>query len=313
MNFSWDIGVLLGFGLVLSAAAGIVLRSSMSLATRLGLTGYAVGFLFLGVLTSLPEFFVAVGAVTGGIPQLSAGNLIGGSLLLLSLVMGLSSILAGGISIDHGLSLNEIAFNSAVIALPAFVLWDGTLTRGDGLVLVTAYVIHAMVVRRDGKGNRKKRTHLFRNFYSDAVMLLVGLGGLALSSRIIVGVGHGLAQRLGLPDFVFGLILLSFGTNLPEFALALEGILLRRQSIVFGDFLGSSATNTFIMGLLGLFSPFRMQQDARLFVSLALLVGVSVFFVWASRSKKYISRAEGFGLLAFFVVFVLFEIFAFGA
>ncbi|KKW32063.1 MAG: Na+/Ca+ antiporter, CaCA family, partial [Candidatus Uhrbacteria bacterium GW2011_GWA2_53_10] len=108
---------------------------------------------------------------------------------------------------------------------------------------------------------------------------------------------------------MFGLFFLSLGTNLPELALAFESIRHRRREIAFGDFLGSSAANTLILGLLGLVAPFGGAGNGRLFGALVLLGSVCVYFLWAISSGREISRKEGVGLLVFYLLFVAYELF----
>lgn len=308
--FVWQIGILLGAGLVLAGSAGVVVSSTVSLAKRYGLTSFTIGFLLLGLATSTTELFVAMGAVAEGVPQLSVGNLLGGSILLLSFLMGVASIISGNITLDHGLSFREIILSSAVVAAPVFALWDGGASRVDGLFLVGMYLLHGFLLKKDQDKlhTLAKRKIRARGFVYDISMLAIGLIILAVTSRAIVGIAENIIASFHIPTFVFGLLLLSVGTNLPELALAFESALARRKSIAFADFLGSAAANTFILGLVALAMPFTIASREKLLFSLALLGGVTVYFVWALSSGRTISRKEGIGLLFFYILFLLYEL-----
>src|SRR3989344_4371833 len=127
-------GLLIGFGFVLSGSASLVVRSASTLAYKMGITSYAVGFFLLGILTSTPEMFVALQSAIDDVPQLSMGNLLGGSILLLSFVIGLSSVLLGKVRLNHGFKFHEILVSSVVIASPVAFVWDGQLTRTEGAI-----------------------------------------------------------------------------------------------------------------------------------------------------------------------------------
>ncbi len=311
MSLTWQIGMLIGFGLVLTGSAQLVVKSVAIIAKKLRIANFTISFLLLGILTSTPEVFVAIQSGLDGVPQLSMGNLIGGSILLLSLVMGLSSIFMGKITLDHGLKFREIVLSSAVVVAPAVVLWDGSVTRLDGAFLAGFYILHAVFINRE--------QHILRHIERSAVkirdggyhkaMLFTGLLGMAIASTYMVDAAQSIMAFFHMPAFVFGLILLSFGTNLPEFALAFEAAIARRRTIAFGDFLGSAAANTLILGVLAIFMPFTVGLRERLWFSLILLAIVTIYFVWALSSKREITRKEGFGLLAFYVLFVAFELF----
>lgn len=305
----WQIGLLLGFGLVLAASAQIVVQAASVLARRFGLTSFAIGFLLLGVLTSTPEFFVAIQSAAAGVPQLSMGNLLGGSILLLSLVMGITSTLLGRISLDHRLSFREIILASSVVASPILVLWDGNLTRPEGIFLIGLYLLHGFLLNHKGRNGKKKMSYQrFHGVWHEVGTLILGFGAMLVASKVIVESAQVITASLRMPPFVFGLVLLSIGTNLPEFALAIEAAVQRRKTIAFGDFLGSSAANTFILGLLGWFTPFEVATSERLWFSLVLLGSVTAFFLWALSSRRDITRKEGVGLIFFYVAFVVFEL-----
>src|SRR3989304_468821 len=142
----WQLGLLVGFGLVLSSSADLVVRATATIARLLGLTSFIIGFLLLGIATSTPEFFVALQSAADGVPQLSLGNLVGASILLLSFVIGLAAVISGQLKLNHQMKLTDVMAICSVIASPIFVVWDGNLTRVDGLFLVGFYVLHVLLL-----------------------------------------------------------------------------------------------------------------------------------------------------------------------
>jgi len=308
MNLWTQIGILVVSGIVLSGAANVVVKHASLLAQKLGLSSFVIGFLLLGIVTSTPELFVAMQAARDGIPELAVGNLLGGSILLLSFVMGMAAILLGRVRLDHSLAWREILVMLAVIAVPITVLLDGQLTRPEGLFLVGVYILHAFILNRDGKKKKRERGGL-EGLGGHLVILAAGVAVMFISSRFIVAMAEAIMGALSIAPLIFGLFFLSFGTNLPEIALAFESIRHRKREIAFGDFLGSSAANTLILGLLGLVAPFGGAGNGRLFGALVLLGSVCVYFLWAISSGREISRKEGVGLLVFYLLFVAYELF----
>ena len=241
MQYFLQIVALLGLGIFLTSGARIVSRSVAHISRVMGITGFSLSFLLLGFCTSAPEMFVAYRSVVEGVPQLSVGNLIGGSILLLSLVMGLSSVLYGKITLDHGMTFGEIVLSSLVVVAPVTVLWDGSLTRIEGALLIGTYIIHALLLRNETKINRHAAhtsnhpSALWKSF----MFLALGLVTMFVASYFIVEFATKLIAFFNIPAFVFGLVLLSLGTNLPEFALAWQAGKSKTKSIAFGDLLGA--------------------------------------------------------------------------
>lgn len=310
MSLTWQIGMLIGFGLVLIGSAQLVVKSVATIAQKLNIANFTLSFLLLGIFTSTPEIFVAIQSGIDGVPQLSMGNLVGGSILLLSLVMGVSSIFLGKITLDHTFTLREIILSSAVVAAPALVLWDGTMTRLDGVFLTGLYIFHALLLNKKQHilKHIERRVSKIRDAGYHKAMFFTGFLGMAIASTYMVDAAQSIMAFFHMPAFVFGLILLSFGTNLPEFALAFEAAIARRRTIAFGDLLGSAAANTLVLGLLAIVIPFSVGVRERLWFSLLLLAIVTMYFVWAISSKRDITRKEGFGLLLFYFMFLVFEL-----
>jgi len=296
-------------GVVLAVCANWVVRSVSYFSQALHVKSFLLGFLLLGVATTIPEMFVAYQSVHDGVPQLAVGNLLGGSILLLSFVMGTSAIFLKRIVLDHGMRTMDIGISSLVVFAPAIMLWDGTLSRAEGALLVIVYLIHIFLINKEQQlvGHIEEHAHHVKHGGHAIFLSIVGLAGMAIASRSIVTIGEHVVQLVHMPTFVVGLFLITFGTNLPEISLAVEAVIKKKRDIAFGDILGSSVINTPILGIIGLLAPFTIADHERIRVTLLLLALVALFFYWAASSKRDVTRKEGFVLLVVYGSFVLFE------
>ena len=71
-------------------------RPLSRIALFLKLKEFVVGFFIMAFAASLPNLFVGIVAALNKIPQLSFGDVIGGNIVDLSLVIGLAALLSGG-------------------------------------------------------------------------------------------------------------------------------------------------------------------------------------------------------------------------
>jgi len=96
-----------------------------------------------------------------------------------------------------------------------------------------------------------------------AIVFVVGLAVLVKGSDLFVTAADQVGRRLGMPPFVVGVLLIGFGTSLPELVSSLLAVAAGSTEIVVGNVLGSNITNILlIMGLAGLFGgPFRVTVD----------------------------------------------------
>ncbi|MCR6686582.1 sodium:calcium antiporter [Pseudoxanthomonas sp.] len=131
-------------------------------------------------------------------------------------------------------------------------------------------------------------------------LLLLALGG----DSVVKGVS-GLAQKLGLRPFSAGLLLLAFGTSLPELAVNLRAIWLQQTHLALGNAVGSNLVNLGLtLGLAALAAP--LLQRARLHVPLLVLLAVASLALMVFGLDGYVGRIEGAVLLAGFVALAVF-------
>lgn len=131
-------------------------------------------------------------------------------------------------------------------------------------------------------------------------LLLLALGG----DSVVKGVS-GLAQKLGLRPFAAGLLLLAFGTSLPELAVNLRAIWLQQTHLALGNAVGSNLVNLGLtLGLAALAAP--LLQRARMHVPLLVLLAVASLALMVFGLDGYVGRIEGVVLLAGFAALAVF-------
>lgn len=131
-------------------------------------------------------------------------------------------------------------------------------------------------------------------------LLLLALGG----DSAVKGVS-GLAQRLGLRPFTAGLLLLAFGTSLPELAVNLRALVVGQPQLALGNAVGSTLVNLGLaLGVAALAAP--LLPRARMHVPLLVLLAVASLAVLVFGLDGELGRVEGAVLLAGFAAVVVF-------
>ncbi|HEY0011150.1 MAG TPA: hypothetical protein VGB97_04580 [Candidatus Paceibacterota bacterium] len=295
--------------------AGILVEAVSRISRQYCRNGFFTAFFVLGFLTSISEFSVAINSSLAGVPSVSAGNLIGASYVILFLIVPLLAIAGGGIALNQAVSPRSIFITIAATVLPVLLIVDGDVTRGEGLLALLAYAAVAFTLYRQKReiaacdierGDGQRLAPLF----ADLGKILAGGIAIFTAAHFLVEEAVYFAGILGVPVSLVGLLLLSIGTNVPELVIAARAVMRGRTDIAFGDYLGSTSMNTFIFGLLALFSG-RFYVAAEEFVMTAALfvVGGIVLFLFA-YSRRYISRTEGAFLLLFYITFVVLQAYA---
>src|SRR3989344_4699366 len=119
--------------------SGLIVSSASKFSTKLRLSSFAFSFVFLGILTSAPEFSVGLQAVSGHNPEIFVGNLLGGILVLFLVIIPLLAIFGNGVSLKNELGNKTLLATIGVILAPSIVVLDKKVTNPEGLALVILY------------------------------------------------------------------------------------------------------------------------------------------------------------------------------
>jgi len=300
-----------------------VVKSLISISRILNIREFAVGFIIMGVATSLPELFVGVNAAFDKNPALILGTVIGSNIANLTLVMGIAVLVGRGIKVKQKLVRRDSWMMLATAALPLLLMIDGTLSKFDGAILVVVFMIYMTSLYRQEKGLEKKSKKKkkdkknglsFIPALDEAKTLLYSfgffggsLGLLFLSANFVVKYATALAFDLSLPNIFIGLFVIAIGTSLPELVFEVQSVLKRHAEAGMGNIIGSVVTNsTLILGVSALIFP--LTANLVLFFTSAIFMLLIIFiFITFVQSDKGLSLNEGIALVLLYSFFVMLE------
>ncbi|MFC2045462.1 sodium:calcium antiporter [Chloroflexota bacterium] len=232
------------------------------IAERTGLGGAWIGLVLLALVTSLPELFTGVSAITlAKSPDLTIGDLFGANsfnllnLALLDIASRNGSLLAV-VTSTHRLtvrfSLALVFTAAAAIFLSNYfptpgIAWIGWSTP----VIVGLYLfsIRYIFVRERGKA-----TPQIADRYSAELDLKVIYRNFALASVVIIGagiwlaiLGKEIATVTGWEESFVGSLLIAFTTTLPEITVSFTALRLGAINLAFANMIGSNLFNMTII------------------------------------------------------------------
>lgn len=141
----------------------------------------------------------------------------------------------------------------------------------------------------------------------DILLLIAGLLLVIVGADALVDGASSVAKRLGVSEFVIGLVIVGFGTSCPELVVSLTGAFKGNADISVGNVVGSNIFNTLlILGLTAVVSPVAVtSSNSRKDIPLVLLI--SFLFVYLAVQGDGISRFEGIVFLLLFVLYIIFS------
>jgi cation:H+ antiporter len=299
--------------------SGVVVGATDAVAKRYNKPGFFVAFFILGIFTSISEISVAVNATISGVPQVSAGNLVGASFVIFFLIIPLLAITGNGLEMRLALPRSQVLLLLLVVFLPAPLLLDGGINRSEGLILMLLYLVLVFAVQRRWTVTEtveeaveeveKRLTHHRRATIIDLLKISTGAVIIFLAGKVLVDEAVFFSGLLRVPSSFIGLLVLSIGTNVPELSIALRCVLGKQKHIAFGDYMGSAAANTLVLGLLALVNGSFFVEASEFIPTVVFMLPGFLLFYRFSQSQSSLSRREGVVLLSLYALFVLSQIF----
>ncbi len=143
------------------------------------------------------------------------------------------------------------------------------------------------------------------------ILLLIGFVPLVYGGNFLVDGASSLAKKYNVPNMVIGLTIVAFGTSMPEFIVNMMSSVKGANEIAMGNIIGSNILNIAI--ILGITSIIRVlyvkDNTSTKEIPLTIISGLAVFFLANDKlidkvSVSQISRADGFVMLMFFIIFL---------
>ena len=314
----------LDFGMV---AAGLVLlflggeglvRGSVAIATRLGISKLVVGMVIVGFGTSAPELVVSLQAALAGSPDIALGNVIGSNIANILLILGLAALLTPLANEDGGIKREALVMLLAAAALVA-ALWYGELNRLIGFALLAGLAVHLTLAFLKERRSRAdiaegaayeheadEVTDIPLKLPLAILATLAGLGLLVAGAELMVEGSTAIARDFGVSEAVIGLTIVAVGTSLPELATAIVAAIRRHADVVLANIVGSNIFNVLaILGITATIAPIGVSERFLLIDGPIMLLVTLLAFVILLRART-VSRLIGGGFLAAYCGYILF-------
>ena len=299
--------VLLVAGAVLLTAGAEAFAEHISeAASRLGVSVLALGVLLAG---AEPEEAVTAMLASGqGHPALAAGDAIGANLVILTVTVGLAALLA---PLPVSRRVAQYAGAAAAAGLLAVVvMWNGVLGRGEGIVLVLAYVAGVIWVWRREKqppvigemaevAEEAEQGEPHEAEPSQALLLvLLGLLGMVAGGFLAVRGAEGLVTAFGATESVVGLTVLALATSAEMLALVVAAHRRGVTEIALAGAVGSVAYNaTVSLGLAAMVNPLLLGRSTPV-LAVGVATTVLPLLLLAGRRTGTLPRVLGLLLVA---------------
>ena len=307
--------------IVLSWLSSSFVKTLIEIAKYLRWREFIVAFFVMGCAASLPNLFVDLSAAMQHLAPISFGDIIGGNLIDLTLIMAIVVFFSKDVvSTDSKMVQGSSLFTFLIAVLPIFLIWDGKVTQKEGAILILAFFAYAYwLFSKTGRFKKvysraKKESSLPTArkwiFVKNIIKLVLIIIVLLVASQGIILAAKSFQQSLGISLSLVGVLIVALGNCFPEMYF---GIVAGRKGegwMIVGDMMGSVIVcATLVLGIVGVVAPFQISDMSIFLVARVFTVIAAIFFLIVVRTGKRITKQEALLLLFIYIAFLLTEIF----
>lgn len=300
--------LLAGLALLVAGGEGLV-RGSVAVATRLGVSPLVIGLTLVGFGTSTPELVASVQASLIGAPGIAIGNVVGSNIANVFLVLGASAVILPVVAHRDALWRDGTAMILASIVMVGIVLY-GTLGRPAGLCLVALLVVYTVGsfvkdMRSDNGVDPSQELPTWPRALATALVLAVArIAGVVIGADLLVDSAVEIAGLMGISQATIGLTIVAVGTSLPELVTSVVAAVRRHGDVALGNVLGSNIFNILgIAGVTAVVAPIPIPDEIARF-DVWIMVAAAVLLVAFAATRRGIGRVEGAFLLLAFAAYI---------
>jgi len=333
--------IILGVALLYIGGENLV-RSSVALADRFGISELVIGLTVVAFGTSSPELFVTVLAAFQGRGAVALGNVLGSNIVNIAIILGFSAVIVEiPLSAEvrrRELPLILLSYCAAALLLPAAAVGTGA-TRIVGVMLVLLLVGYVLYQYRLGKqgtqslgielrsavvGDAKaltlvketpkqtvkqtvKEHSASHHSVPKALLTVIGaVAALSAGGHLLVENASFLAREVfGVSERFIGITIVAVGTSAPELATSIVAAARGRSHVVLGTIIGSNVFNTLlVLGVAALSGGFG-ELESGFGIDFAAMVLVTLVF-WGYSWRSRLTRRGGLSFLALYGLYLVY-------
>jgi len=234
---------------LLSKSADLIVLNLRKTGEKLGIKIFILGII-LGIMTSTPEMAIGINSTLMNVPDMSFGNLVGGTIVLLALILGISLILNRKIKTEE----NSWPFLATLIVLfmPLILAFKGRLNEIDGIIMIISYILIVYFLYKKNKSINWPKIEIVnsKEIIKHIFWILIGIVLLTIISDLIVKTTMFVLRNHNISPFIIGLLFYSIGTNLPELIIAIRSFKRKVEELSFSNLIGSAISSVLMWGFL---------------------------------------------------------------
>jgi len=317
-------------------------KSSASIAEKLGMSEFLIGLTLVALGTSIPELASSVIAAVKHESGIVIGNIVGSNIANIGLVIGITASFVSIKTEEKMLIRDGFIMLAATFLFYAFLSY-GYISRVTALLFLLFYIAYIFFLFETREKSRDE--YHFKNFinyffkfryivtiqrkivaelknrretgtdkvkalvkggvFKDFIKVVIGSIGVFIGAHFLVKEAIFFADYFSVPSTIMGITLIGFGTSVPELSVSLTAARKGFGNIAVGNIIGSNIANILLVGgVAGLISPLLVSKITILLAGPFMLLTSILLLVFLKSGWK-IHRVEGLVFILFYAIFIV--------
>jgi cation:H+ antiporter len=288
--------------------ADTLIKQSETIALRFHISEFIIGTTLIALGTSLPEMAASVVASLNHKADMAVANVIGSNILNISLVLGSVFLISKNINPNRDFFAKDSTWAMVPVFVFLLMIIDGTISRFDGILLLTLMGAYILFLVTDNKESIElddiDEIDMAHFSWAKTILLsIVGLILIIIGAHFSVESASEIARSFGVSEWIIGIVMISFGTSLPELVVSISAAIRGKVDMAIGNIIGSNMANTsVVLGSAALANPLTIDPKAYLF-DLASLLFITLLLIFITANKLY-NKSAGISLLIMLSLFL---------
>ena len=290
--------------------AELLVKGSINVSKRLGVSQLVIGLTVVAFGTSTPELAVSISSAMQGLSDVAVGNVVGSNIVNIGAILGISAIISP-IAVSKSAIRKEVPIMIGISVLLLAIILDGKIDFVDGMLLVIGIIVFTWYSYRGSKKDKEEGFLLasqiiHKNIFLKSIFfIIIGLALLIGGSFLTVDNAVLLSTSFGISELFIGLTVVAIGTSLPELITSVVAARRGHADLSVGNIIGSNIFN--ILAILGISSLISgIATSEKVLLDIGIMLAFSLVLIPIMRSGFVISRKEGLLLVLGYILYVIF-------
>ena len=287
--------------------ADFIINQSERIALRFNISEFVIGSTLIAFGTSLPEMATSMAASFDNKADLAIANAVGSNIINITLVLALVFLISKPFT-----SVRDFFAKDSIWALmPVFIFilmsLDGHIDKFDASLLFMLMFAYLLFLLKNSKDDILKNIdEEFKENFSwikSSLLLFIGFGMVVLGANFAIDSASNIAIQFGVSQWLIGVVVIAFGTSLPELIVSISAARKGKVGMVIGNIIGSNLANTtMVIGGAAMVNNLNVKLGVYYF-DMALMTVASIMLIYITANKLY-SKPAGISLLILLALFI---------